>query len=97
MLPSLQLRAQKRQRRFYSGKKKRHALKTQLVVDKQSLKVICTTFTNGKRHDFSLFKESGVHCLADVKLLVDTGYPGYCEDTGHGMRRVSRAIQWVMF
>jgi hypothetical protein len=46
------------------------------VVDKQSLRVLCTTFTNGKRHDFRLFKESRVHCHANTKLLVDTGYQG---------------------
>lgn len=33
-------------------------------------------FTNGKRHDFRLFKESRVHCQAKTKLLVDTGYQG---------------------
>ena len=66
----------KRQRRYYSGKKKRHTLKTQLVVDKRSLQVICTTFTNGKRHDFRLFKESKVRTLAIAKFLVDTGYQG---------------------
>jgi hypothetical protein len=38
--------------------------------------VICTTFTNGKRHDFRLFKESRVRCQANTKLLVDTGYQG---------------------
>ncbi len=45
-------------------------------MNKQDLQVICTTFTNGKRHDFRLFKESGVHCLAHTKVLVDTGYQG---------------------
>jgi ribosomal protein L17 len=38
--------------------------------------VICTTFTNGKRHDFRLFKESRLHCQDKTKLLVDTGYLG---------------------
>lgn len=46
------------------------------MVNEQDLKVICTTFTNGKRHDFRLFKESRVHCLANTKLRVDTGYLG---------------------
>ena len=40
------------------------------------MKVICTAFTNGKRHDFRLFKESRVRCLASTKILVDTGYQG---------------------
>ncbi len=51
-------------------------MKSQLVVDKQSLQVICTTFTNGKRHDFRLFKESKIRILANAKILVDTGYQG---------------------
>ena len=38
--------------------------------------MICTTFTNGKRHDFRLFKESKVHAQDRTKLLVDTGYLG---------------------
>jgi IS5 family transposase len=38
--------------------------------------VICTTFTNGKRHDFRLFKESKVHCRENTEILADTGYQG---------------------
>ncbi len=53
-------RPKKRQRQYYSGKKKRHTLKAQLVVDKKDLAVICIAFANGKRHDFRLFKESKV-------------------------------------
>ena len=44
-------RSKKRQRRFYSGKKKRHTLKTQLVVDPKTKSVICTTFAARKEHD----------------------------------------------
>ncbi len=60
----------------YSGKKKRHTLKTQVVVDKKDKTVICTSFSNGKRHDFRLFKESGVHIHPAIKSLTDTGYQG---------------------
>ncbi|NBO25047.1 MAG: IS5 family transposase [Chlamydiae bacterium] len=69
-------RPKKGQKRFYSGKKKRHTLKTQLIVDKKSKEVICTSFTNGKRHDFRLFKESGVRIHPEIKTLTDTGYQG---------------------
>ncbi len=34
--------SKKRQKRYYSGKKKRHTLKTQLVVDKKTKQIICT-------------------------------------------------------
>lgn len=53
---------------FYSGKKKRHTLKSQVVVDKKTTKVICTFFGNGKKHDFRLFKE---RCG-----ITDSGYTG---------------------
>ncbi|WP_162920566.1 transposase, partial [Candidatus Fukatsuia symbiotica] len=43
-------RPQKKQKQFYSGKKKRPTLKTQVIVDKKSKAVICTSFTHGRRH-----------------------------------------------
>jgi len=39
-------------------------------------KIICTNFCNGKRHDFMLFKESGVHIHPDTRSLTDRGYQG---------------------
>lgn len=42
----------------YSGNKKRHPLKTQLVVNQKTLAVIWTTFATGKEHDFHLFQPS---------------------------------------
>jgi hypothetical protein len=38
--------------------------------------VICTSFANGKKHDFRLFKESKTHIHAKIKTLTDTGYKG---------------------
>jgi hypothetical protein len=46
------------------------------VVDKKAKTVICTNFTNGKRHDFRLFKESGVNIHPQIRALTDTGYQG---------------------
>lgn len=43
-------------------------------MDKKSQKVICTSFSNGKKHDFKLFKESKVLIRADVKVIADSGY-----------------------
>lgn len=45
-------------------------------MDKKSQKVICTAFSNGKRHDFRLFKESKTHIHPDRHILADTGYQG---------------------
>lgn len=65
-----------KQKSFYSGKKRRHTLKSQLVVDKKTKQVICTAFTNGKRHDFRLFKESKTKINPNIKVITDTGYQG---------------------
>jgi hypothetical protein len=47
----------KKQRRNYSGKKKRHTQKMQLVAEKKTRKIICTAFGNGRKHDFRLLKK----------------------------------------
>ncbi len=46
------------------------------MVDKTSRKIICTAFTNGKRHDFRLFKESRTRIHSDITVITDTGYQG---------------------
>jgi hypothetical protein len=51
-------------------------MKTQVVVDKKTRKVICTSFGNGKRHDFRLFKESKTHIHKDIQVETDTGFVG---------------------
>lgn len=38
--------------------------------------MLCTDFSNGKRHDFRLFKESRVRFKKETALLTDTGYQG---------------------
>ncbi len=45
-------------------------------MDRKSRKIICTDFCNGKKHDIRLFKESNVHLIENIKLLVDSGYAG---------------------
>ena len=43
-------------------------------MDKKSQKIICTAFSNGKKHDFRLFKESKIH--PDINALTDSAYLG---------------------
>lgn len=45
-------------------------------MDKTSKKVICTDFSNGKKHDFQLFKESKTKIHPEIKVLADSGYQG---------------------
>ena len=50
-----------------------------MIVCKKSRKIICTAFTNGKRHDFRLYKESKVRVAPETTIKVDTGYQGIAE------------------
>lgn len=45
-------------------------------MDKKTKQVICTAFTNGKRHDFRLFKECKTKIHPAIKVITDTGYQG---------------------
>lgn len=45
-------------------------------MDKTSKKVICTDFSNGKKHDFQLFKDSKTKIHPETKVLADSGYQG---------------------
>ncbi len=38
--------------------------------------MICTYFSNGKRHDFRLFKESKTYIHPNIRAITDTGYQG---------------------
>ncbi|WP_422398273.1 hypothetical protein [Spiroplasma endosymbiont of Eupeodes luniger] len=60
MLPKLQSNAQKRQKQSYSGKKKKHTIKTQVIIEQETRKIIATSFSLWKKHDYSLFKESKI-------------------------------------
>ena len=76
MPPKARYNAQKRQKHDYSGKKKQHPLKTQVVIDGTSKRIIATSFSNGTRHDFRLFKESASHLHPEIVCITDTGYIG---------------------
>ena len=68
--------AKKKQKRYYSGKKKKHTIKAQLIIRRGKRKVLKTNFCEGKKHDFKLFKESRVPLKKETKAQADTGYQG---------------------
>ena len=47
-----------KQGRFYSGKRKCHTQKGQLVIQQSTNKILCVQVACGKTHDFALFKGS---------------------------------------
>lgn len=45
-------------------------------MEKKTRMIICTDFSNGKRHDFRLFKDSRTFILPTINAKTDTGYLG---------------------
>ena len=69
-------RPQKKQKKYYSGKQKYHTIKSQVLANTKSTEIICTAFSNGKTHDFNLFKKSKMGMNKELELLGDKGYQG---------------------
>jgi hypothetical protein len=67
---------QKKKRSYYSGKKKRHTLKAQVVVTQADGQIICTAFGKGRVHDFRWFKLHRLPMLPEQLCLADKGYQG---------------------
>jgi len=51
-------------------------LKSQIVIEKKTGKIICTATEKGRRHNFHLYKTSKTRTLPETEILVDTGYLG---------------------
>ena len=67
-----------RQRQHYSGKKKRHTVKNNLITDKRTRKVKGLSPTcEGKKHDKTLADEQDLTFPPNSKLWQDTGFQGY--------------------
>jgi hypothetical protein len=60
----------------YSGKKKKHTVKTQIAVNRDGLIVHKTRHTKGSTHDYALFKQNHPHLPDNVSLGLDLGYDG---------------------
>lgn len=61
---------------FFSEKQKRHTLKSQFVIDLETLQGICVVNDSGRRYDFRLFIHSKVRFHPDTESLEDSGYQG---------------------
>lgn len=67
-----------KQRQHYSGKKKRHTVKNNLVTDKRTRKIKGLSPTvEGKKHDKKLAEEQDIDFPQDSTLYKDTGFQGY--------------------
>jgi len=69
-------RPKRGQKRYYSGKKKKHTMKNQVVVDRKG-KIRSVTKSNpGKKHDKKLFDETKPIIPENADMIGDLGYHG---------------------
>ena len=69
-----------RRRMYYSGKKKRHTIKNQLMVNNQGVIIHKTKHKKGKRHDYGIYKKNHPVTPKQVASVFDLGYLGVEKD-----------------
>ena len=62
---------------FYSGRKKRHCVKNNVVVNRQVKIILLTPTCEGKKHDKKIADETGLSFPEGSSLCQDTGFQGY--------------------
>jgi len=70
----------KRKRMFYSGKKKRHTIKTQIMVNNHGLIIHKSGCKKGRRHDYDIYKKNHSVTPKQVLNVFDLGYLGVEKD-----------------
>jgi hypothetical protein len=70
----------RRRKTYYSGKKKRHTVKTQLVVNNKGIIIHKTGHKKGHRHDYDIYKKNHPVTPKQVVNVFDLGYLGVGKD-----------------
>ncbi|WP_342264869.1 transposase family protein [Spiroplasma endosymbiont of Clivina fossor] len=61
---------------MFSGKKRQHSLKSQIIIDLFNNKIISVDFCYGSTHDYKLFLKSNTLINPKLELIADSGYQG---------------------
>ena len=70
----------KRRKIFYSGKKKKHTIKTQLMVNNRGFIIHKVGYKKGRRHDYDIYKKNHPVTPKQVVNVFDLGYLGVEKD-----------------
>ncbi|UQN09793.1 transposase family protein [Deinococcus sp. QL22] len=85
MLLKCRANAPKKQRRWYSDKKKRHTLRFQLLIYTVTQRILGTATGAGAVHNPKRFRPSGVRLPHDTALIGDAGAQGLWSTLGHAI------------
>jgi len=69
-------KAKRKRKTHYSGKKKKHTVKTQITVNQKGFIVHKSAHVRGSTHDYALYKHSHPDLPDNVRLGLDLGYKG---------------------
>lgn len=70
----------RRRKSYYSGKKKKHTVKKQLMVNKLGLILHQTRHDKGRKHDYAVYKDKHPVTPPQVENVADLGYKGADKD-----------------
>lgn len=68
------------QKKYYSGKKKSHTVKNNVITNRDGKVLYLSDTYEGKKHDKKIADEEGYCFPPDSQLLQDTGFQGYQPD-----------------
>jgi len=70
----------RRRKSHYSGRKKKHTVKTQLMVNTEGMILHKTGHKGGRKHDYDIYKHNHPITPSQVDNVVDLGYLGIEKD-----------------
>src|SRR6478736_1224592 len=70
----------RKRKAYYSGKKKKYTVKTQIMVNNHGIILHKTGHRKGRRHDYDIYKEKHPVTPKQVVNVVDLGYLGIEKD-----------------
>jgi len=70
----------RRRKSYYSGKKKKHTVKTQYMVNSEGLILHKTEHKKGRKHDYDIYKNKHPTTPPQVENVLDLGYLGVQND-----------------
>jgi len=73
-------KAKLKRKTHYSGKRKKHTVKTKITVNQAGRIIHKTAHAKGSTHGYSLFKHSRPHLPDGVQAILDLGYKGIKKD-----------------
>lgn len=74
---SHRLSVPKKQRKFYSGKKKKHTLKTQVIFNPKLKQIVSIQIEDGRKHDLTIARKYLKGMIIYPCIMADLAYKGF--------------------